>query len=160
MKPEGSLLCSQVTATKTHLEPDESSPDPHTPHTHTHTASLRSILVSSHLHQGLPSNLFSDFPAKFCMHSSYTYATFYMPRPSRFWIDDRNNIWGKVPIMALLIMPCFLSAVTFPFLDPNTTLFSNILFYVLSLEWRIKFHSHTSNKREKLLFCIFISWRI
>ena len=56
MEPESSLPHSQVPATCPYPEPARSSP---------HPTSWRSVLVSTHLHLGLPSVLFPPgFPAK------------------------------------------------------------------------------------------------
>ena len=58
MEPEGSLLHSQVPSTCPYPEPAWSNHYPH-------PTSWRSILISSHLHLGLPSGLFpSGFPIK------------------------------------------------------------------------------------------------
>jgi hypothetical protein len=54
VETEGSLQCSQQLSTGPYPEPDESSPYPY-------TISLRFILIlSTHLHLGLPSGLFSS----------------------------------------------------------------------------------------------------
>jgi hypothetical protein len=59
MEPEGSLQCSQKHITGLCPEPDESTP-------YHHPISIRPILIlSTHLHVGLPSRLFpSDFHTK------------------------------------------------------------------------------------------------
>jgi len=60
MEAEGSLPCSQQPASGSYPEPGDL-----TPHTHTNSLSLRSTLIlSSHLHLGLPTGLsHSDCPA-------------------------------------------------------------------------------------------------
>jgi hypothetical protein len=63
MEPEGSLLCSQEPSAGPYPGPDRSSPY--------HPIPLRSILMLSiHLHLGLPSGL---FPSGFPTHILYAY---------------------------------------------------------------------------------------
>ena len=80
-------------------------------HTHTHTTSLRPVLIlTSHLRLGLPSG---HFPSGFPTKVPYTYTstiphTCYIPRPSHYSrIDHTNNIgWGE-KIIKLLCMYFF-----------------------------------------------------
>jgi hypothetical protein len=64
MEPEGSLLHLQVPATCPYPEPDQCSPCPPT-----HSASWRSILIStSHLHLDIQSGVYPTSPR---LHMSY-----------------------------------------------------------------------------------------
>ena len=86
--PEGSLPHSQVPATFSYPEPDQSSPC-------LHPTSCRSILIlSSLLHLVLPSGFFPlRFPTKAIMYLSSSY-TCYMPHPSQPRFYHLNNWWG------------------------------------------------------------------
>ena len=107
MKPESSLPHSQVPVTCPYPEPHRSTPCSHIP------LWISILILSSHLHLGLPGGLFrSGFPTK----------TMYMPlfSPIRFtWpahliLDfyHPNTTWWRVELIKLLIMwfsplPCY-----------------------------------------------------
>jgi len=100
MEPEGSLPHSQVPATCPYPEPARSSPHPQ------HPTSWKSVLIlPSHLHLGLPGELFpSGFPTKTLYMPLFFPYTRYKSRPSnssRF--DHPNNIGWGVQIIQLLI---------------------------------------------------------
>jgi hypothetical protein len=72
-----------------------------------HPTSLRSILIlSTHLHLGLPSGLFpSGFPTNILYAFLRSPHSCYMPCPSHPpWLDHSNYAWRRVQVMKLFIM--------------------------------------------------------
>ena len=71
-----------------------------------HPTSWRSILIlSSHLHLGLPSDIFpSGFPTK-ALYTPLLSHTRYMPHPSQSYrfFQQNNNVW-EIQIIKLLII--------------------------------------------------------
>jgi hypothetical protein len=69
---------------------------------HTTPSSLRSILIlSTHLHLGLPSDLFfpAGLPINILLHSSSPHLC-YMPCPSPPpWLDHSNYTWWRLQVM-------------------------------------------------------------
>jgi len=108
MEPKSSLPHLKVPATCPYPEPDHSSPCPHP------TSWRSTLIISSHLCLGLPSNLFpSAFTTKTLEHISSLH-TCYMPLPSQSsrFAHPYNIGWG-IPITKLLFMqfsplPCYL----------------------------------------------------
>jgi hypothetical protein len=98
--PRHSLPSSQESATGPNLEATDSN---------THPLKLSSevlLLLTSHRHLGLPSDVFpAGFPTKTIYSISYLPRAGYMPRPSSPpWFDHPNNTSWSVQIMKLLIM--------------------------------------------------------
>jgi hypothetical protein len=92
-------------------EPDQSSP-------YHPTLSLRCILIlSTHLHLGLPSVLFpSEFPTKILYTFLFPHWC-YMPCPSHpSWLGHSNYVWRGVQVMKLLIMR--FSSKSYNFISP------------------------------------------
>jgi len=91
MKPQCSSRHSQVPATCTYPQPNQSSSCPHIP-----LPEDPSLILSSHLRLGLPSDL---FPSRFPTKTLYT-SLVYTPRPSHYFrYYHQNNIWWAVQIM-------------------------------------------------------------
>jgi len=123
MKPEGSLPHSQVLATCPYPQAARSSPYP------AHPTSWRSILIlSSHLHLGLPSALFS---------SGFHTKTLYMPLLSPIHATclahlilldfiTRKILGEQYRSLSSSLFSVHQSPVTSSFLDPNILL--NTLF--------------------------------
>ena len=154
MEPEGSLPHPEVPATCPYPEPARSSPYP------PHPTSWRSnIILSSHLHLGLPSGLFpSAFPTK----------TLYTPLfppicstcPAHFIIFNlitRTILGEQYRSLSTSLCSFLLFPVTSSLLGPNillNTLFSNTSVYVPPSMWGTKFHTHTKKTQAKLWFCL------
>jgi hypothetical protein len=107
---EGSLSCSQEPSIGPYPKPDRSSPH--------HPIPLSSILIlSTHLHLGLPSGLFpSGFPINVPYIFLFSPHSCYMPCPSHPpWLDHCHFVWRKVQVMKLLIMQFSLFTITYCF---------------------------------------------
>jgi len=105
--------------------------------TTSHPVSLRSILISSHVHLGLPSGLFPSGLPTISPKQAICPCPSYAP-----WLVHPNSIWWSVQVMKLHNIQ--FSLVSHHFL-PNilTTLFSNIHNLYSSLNVETKSHTHT-----------------
>jgi len=140
MEPKGSLPQSQVPAncTLSWASSIQSIPP--------HPTSWRSILIlSSHLHLGLPSGLFpSGFPTK-TLYTLLLYPplphTCYKPRTFHSsWFYNPNNIEWSIQIIKLLIiqfspLPCYLISIKPKYSPQHPILKHSQSTFLLQCEW-------------------------